>query len=148
MASAHTRLQAHADPIRALSETCALLGREGWTFTTDTTEGNDGAFLVRAHALVRCQPHDDFARAAALDTFVVLTAQATFDPVASYKGAILSGYTIAFQPGELREGPIKMQDLAGYTEVDFHSVWTPSKGVRSPAAFAHALATVVLPVEE
>jgi hypothetical protein len=147
MASAHTRLQAHADPIRALSETCVLLGRGGWTFTTDTTEGNDGAFLVRAHALVRCQPPEEFARAAALDTFVVLTAHATFDPASSYKGAILSGYTIAFQPGERREGPIGRDDLVGYTELDIHPAWAPSKGFRSPAAFARALAAVVLPVE-
>ncbi len=139
MTSAHTLLRAYAHTIAAVADTCALLGRPGWAPKAERTDGNFGEMLIRAHALVRVAPEACQWRAAALDTFLVVVAANLLDPTGPNKGPALSGYLIAFQPGERAEGPIVRADLAGHSGADIHPHWVPKAGFRSPAAFARRL---------
>jgi hypothetical protein len=146
MASAHTHLQAHADPIRALAETCALLGRKGWTFTSEATEPTaDGscATVLRSHAFLRAKRPEGFAQGAPSDTFVVLVSTTIIPAYGSRSANHLSAYIVAFRPRRHKEGPITSVGLAECTDADLYPEWVPPSGFRTPADFAAHLAGVV-----
>jgi hypothetical protein len=146
MIGTHTPLHAHADPIRALAETCALLGRKGWAFTTETTEptvGGSGATVLRSHALLRTKRPEGFGRGDPMDTFVVLVATTMIPAYGSAVETRLSGYLIGFPPRLYKEGPIVHACLAENIDADLYPDWAPQDGFWTPAAFADCLAGVV-----
>ena len=146
MSNAHLHHQAVADPIRALSETCVLLGRKGWTFTAEATEptaDGSGATVIRSHALLRAKRPEGFAQGAPMDTFVVLVSTTTIPAYGDPSDNRLSAYIVAYRPRRHKEGPITSVGLAECTDADLYPEWVPPSGFRTPADFAAHLAGVV-----
>lgn len=137
-------LRAAADTIRSLAETCALMGRKGWAFTTEETESEgSGATVLRSHALIRAKRPVGFGRGEPMDAFVVLVATTTIPAYGSAVETRLSGYLIGFPPRLYKEGPIARACLAEHIDADLYPDWAPQEGFRTPAAFAERLAGVV-----
>jgi hypothetical protein len=144
--SAHPHRHPTADTIRALAETCALMGRKRWALTTETTEPTaegSGATVLRSHAVLRAKRPVGFGRGEPMDTFVVLVATTTIPAYGSAVETRLSGYLIGFSPGLYKEGPIARACLAENIDADLFPDWVPHDGFRTPAAFAERLAGVV-----
>lgn len=141
---AHPNRHPAAKTKEALAETCALMGRRGWAFTTEETESEgSGATVLRSHALIRAKRPMGFGHGEPMDTFVVLVATTTIPAYGSAVETRLSGYLIGFPPRLYKEGPITRACLAENFDADLFPDWVPQDGFRTPAAFADCLAGVV-----